>query len=205
MISLILIGGGGHCESCIDVIEQQGKYKIEGIVDLSEKIGSMVSEYQIISDDSKLEALAEKYPFFLVTIGQINTPDRRMDLCAELKRLKVQMPVIISPHAYVSKHSQIKSGTVIHHHALVNSGTKIGNHCIINTRAVVEHNAVVGDFVHISTGSILNGGVSVGSGSFVGSGTIVKEGVKIGKNCVVSSGIRIMHDVESGEIVRSSH
>ncbi|MCK4469734.1 MAG: hypothetical protein KAU60_15435 [Desulfobacterales bacterium] len=25
MQNLILIGGGGHCKSCIDVIEQQGK------------------------------------------------------------------------------------------------------------------------------------------------------------------------------------
>lgn len=31
---IILIGGGGHCKSCIDVIEQEGKYQIAGIVDL---------------------------------------------------------------------------------------------------------------------------------------------------------------------------
>jgi len=29
---LILIGGGGHCKSCIDVIERQGKYRIAGII-----------------------------------------------------------------------------------------------------------------------------------------------------------------------------
>ena len=33
---IILIGGGGHCKSCIDVIEQEGKYQIAGIVDLPE-------------------------------------------------------------------------------------------------------------------------------------------------------------------------
>ena len=35
---LILIGGGGHCKSCIDVIEQENKYEIAGIVDLKENI-----------------------------------------------------------------------------------------------------------------------------------------------------------------------
>ncbi len=30
------MGGGGHCKSCIDVIEQEGKYKIAGIVDAKE-------------------------------------------------------------------------------------------------------------------------------------------------------------------------
>ena len=32
---LLLIGGGGHCRSCIDVIEAEGKYKIAGIVNHS--------------------------------------------------------------------------------------------------------------------------------------------------------------------------
>ena len=33
MKNIILIGGGGHCKSVIDVIEQEKKYKISGIVD----------------------------------------------------------------------------------------------------------------------------------------------------------------------------
>jgi len=31
---LILIGGGGHCTACIDVIEQEGRFAIAGIVDV---------------------------------------------------------------------------------------------------------------------------------------------------------------------------
>ena len=34
---IILIGGGGHCKSCIDVIEQEGRFTIAGIVDMPEK------------------------------------------------------------------------------------------------------------------------------------------------------------------------
>ncbi len=35
---IILIGGGGHCKSCIDVIEQEGRFQITGIVDVPEKM-----------------------------------------------------------------------------------------------------------------------------------------------------------------------
>lgn len=35
---LILIGGGGHCHSAIDVIEEEGRYQIAGIVDLPENL-----------------------------------------------------------------------------------------------------------------------------------------------------------------------
>ncbi len=33
MKEIILVGGGGHCKSVIDVIEQEAKYKIAGIID----------------------------------------------------------------------------------------------------------------------------------------------------------------------------
>ena len=33
MDKIILIGGGGHCKSVIDVIEQEGKFQIAGIID----------------------------------------------------------------------------------------------------------------------------------------------------------------------------
>ena len=34
---LILVGGGGHCKACIDVIEEQGKFEILGILDLKDR------------------------------------------------------------------------------------------------------------------------------------------------------------------------
>ena len=37
MKKIILIGGGGHCKSCIDVIEIEKKYKIEGIFEKKKK------------------------------------------------------------------------------------------------------------------------------------------------------------------------
>ncbi len=37
--NIILIGGGGHCKACIDVIEQENKYTIAGIIDVPEKVG----------------------------------------------------------------------------------------------------------------------------------------------------------------------
>ena len=36
---IVLVGGGGHCHSVIDVIELEDKYEIIGIVDKKELIG----------------------------------------------------------------------------------------------------------------------------------------------------------------------
>ena len=51
---LILIGGGGHCKSCIDVIELEDKYRIAGIVDLPEKLGQFLMGYSYLAVDDDL-------------------------------------------------------------------------------------------------------------------------------------------------------
>lgn len=47
---ITLIGGGGRCRSCIDVIEQEGKYQVAGIVDLPEKQGQSVLGCQLTEE-----------------------------------------------------------------------------------------------------------------------------------------------------------
>ncbi|NCC11311.1 MAG: acetyltransferase, partial [Bacteroidia bacterium] len=48
---LLLIGGGGHCRSVIDVIEQENRFEIAGIIDKKELMGQEVLGYKIIGCD----------------------------------------------------------------------------------------------------------------------------------------------------------
>lgn len=187
MRSIILIGGGGHCKSCIDVIELEGKYRIEGIVDRKEKISQEVLGYKIIASDENLSELAKEYKYFHITIGQIGLPGIRSKIFEQLKSLNVELPVIISPKAHVSKHSVIGEGSIIMHYALINSDAMIGKNCIINTRALIEHDSIVEDYCHIATGAIINGNSKIGKNSFIGSGAVTKQGVIIPENSFVKA------------------
>lgn len=184
---IILIGGGGHCKSVIDVIEQQGKYEIIGIIDIPEKMNQEVLGYRIIGQDNDLPELVKKYNNFHITIGQLRNPEPRIKLYNELKKLKANLPVIVSPLAYVSRYATIDEGTTIMHYAIVNAGAKIGANCIINTRALIEHDAFIGNHCHISTGAIVNGGVKVGENSFYGSGAVSKEYISIPQNSFIKA------------------
>ena len=192
---IILIGGGGHCKSCIDVIEQSGVFHIEGIVDVSEKLHQKVLDYEIIATDDDLPQLVNENKNFLITLGQIKSPEKRIRIFQILKDLKAKCPIIISPLAYVSRHAQIDEGTIVMHHALVNAGVNVGKNCIINTKALVEHDAVIGDHCHIATSAVINGGVTVGSGTFFGSKSVSKEYVEIGKNVVIGCGEKITKNI----------
>ena len=192
---IILIGGGGHCKSCIDVIEQDGTFHIAGIVDMPEKLHQKILNYEMIATDDDLPQLVKEYRYVLITLGQIKSPVKRRRFFKTLKELEAILPVIISPLAYVSKHAKIGDGTIIMHHALINAGAKIGSNCIINNKALVEHDAIIGSHCHIATGAIINGGVKVGSGTFFGSNAVCKEYIEIGENTVIGCGATIIKNI----------
>ncbi|MCX2743392.1 NeuD/PglB/VioB family sugar acetyltransferase [Mangrovivirga sp. M17] len=199
MEKIVLIGGGGHCRSVIDVIESQGKYEIAEILDVEEKLGNQILDYKISAKDTDIPDLARKYDNFLITIGQIHSAKIRIKFYKELKRFGANLPVIISPIAHVSKHATVGEGSVIMHGAIVNAAAKIGINNIINTNSVVEHDAFTGSHCHISTGAFLNGEAILGDGSFLGSGARTAQCVEIIKDTVVGASSYVHKNItESG-------
>lgn len=186
--NIILVGGGGHCVSVIDVIEQQGKYNIKGIIDIKENIGKNVLGYKIIGSDNDLQDLFLSCPNAIVSVGQIKSSALRIHLFQKLKTIGYHLPIVISPLAYVSKYSLIGEGSIIMHQVLVNAGVKIGKNCIINTKANIEHGVQIEDFCHISTGTIVNGDCIVSRETFIGSNATISNGVTIPPNSIISAG-----------------
>jgi len=176
---IILIGGGGHCKSVIDVIELTNKYEIIGIIDIKENIGKKVLDYEIIGCDDDLQTIFQTCKNACITVGHIKSNALRVKLFTKTKEIGFNLPIIISPFAYVSKHASIDEGTVVMHHAFVSADAKVGKNCIINTKALIEHDCIVEDNCHISTASVLNGGVIVKENTFFGSNTTSKQGIEI--------------------------
>jgi len=191
---IILFGAGGHAHACIDVIEQDGRYRIAGLVGMQDELQAQHLGYSVIATDDDMQRLAGKYQQAFITVGQLESPDTRMRLLQKILNLGFALPSFVAPSAYVSKHARIEAGTIVMHGAIVNAGATVGKNCIINSRALVEHDVVVGDNCHVSTGAILNGSVRVGSGSFVGSGCVIRDRIALGQRCIVGMGLCVRHD-----------
>lgn len=183
---LILLGGGGHCKSVIDVAESAG-YTILGILDKPELVGTRILDYEIIGVDDDIPQYVDKAAF-VITVGQIKSPAIRYKLDGLLKQAGGKLVTIVASDAYVSKYATIGEGTVVMHKAFVNAGVKIGRNCIINTMANIEHDCEIGDFCHISTGTMVNGDTKVGKNSFVGSGSVLYNGIAIKEDSIIPAG-----------------
>ena len=196
---IVLIGGGGHCKACIDVIELGNKFKIAGIIDIKEKLHQRVLGYEIIGSDAELPEIVKHYNYFLITNGQTKDAFRRLNIFEHITRLGGNFPVIVSPLAYVSKHASIQEGSIIMHNVTINADAKIGRNCIVNTGALIEHDTIIEDHCHISTGCIVNGQCSVGKGTFIGTNSSLSNNISIINNTIIGNGAVVVKSIgESG-------
>lgn len=191
---IILIGGGGHCRSCIDVIELENVYEIAGILDFPEKLGDNVLGYPIIGSDEDIDELVLTHNNFFITIGNSATAPIRKELFNKLKNKGKKLPCIISPLAYVSKYAEIGEGSIIMHKAVVNSGARISSNCIVNTSGIIEHDAIVGNNCHVSTSSTINGGVKIGDDCFIASNSVIRDNIQIGDSIIIGMGGVVVAD-----------
>jgi sugar O-acyltransferase (sialic acid O-acetyltransferase NeuD family) len=201
---IVLVGGGGHCKSCMDVIEQCDKYTIAGFIDKSANKGTQLMGYPCLGSDADIPELSRRFSGFLIAMGQIKSSRKRAELFMKVKQAGGRLPVMISPCAYRSMHATIGDGTILMHKVVVNADAGIGENCIINTGAVIEHDVRVGSHTHVSTEAVLNGGVKVKSHTFVGSRVMVREGVSIGEHVILSAGISVFKDVPDGMVLKVS-
>lgn len=184
---LILIGGGGHCKSVIEVAESTG-YEIKGILDMPDEVGKEVLPgHKIIGTDDEIPQYVEECDF-IITVGFIKNPALRIKLYNKVKAAGGRLATIIASTAHVSKYAELGEGTVIMHHAFVNAGAKIGDNCIINTFVNIEHDAEVGNQCHISTGTMVNGECKIGENCFIGSQSVCANCIEIASDIIVGAG-----------------
>lgn len=197
---LVLIGGGGHCVSCIEAIESSGGFSIAGIVDVKDKVGTTLLSYSYIGCDDDLKTIFITYKHALITIGQLKSALTRIRIYNNLLSLGFILPVVTAASALVSIHATVKSATIVLHRSVINSGALVMENCIINTGAIIEHDCVVGAHTHVSTGAIINGNCQIGSRCLIGSGSVLKQGIKIADDVIIGAGSTVLMDIKEAGV-----
>ena len=192
---VLLIGAGGHATSCIEAIEAENKKEIVGLIGTQDEVGKKLLGYEVIGSEKDFADLLELTSNLILGIGQIKSPNLRIEIKDKFIKKGFNFKSVVSPTAQVSKHAVIGIGSVVMHKVVINAGVKIGDYSIINTGSIIEHDSKIGNFAHISTGVISNGETSIGNNTFVGSGTIIMQQIKIGNNCIVGMGQQVRHDL----------
>jgi len=203
MTDIIIIGGGGHAGSVLEVLFNHPDYSVRGYVDHSPTKAMSKLPIDYLGTDDDLPDLLTTSPYVALGLGQIKSPHLRIDFGQKLALLGAKSPSIISPKATVSSFSKIQDGSIIFHNSLINTDCKIGKFNIINSATVIEHGVTTEDFVHIAPRAIVLGDAFIGYGSFIGAGAIIREGVSVASHCIIGAGVTVMHDVPKNSIIKA--
>ncbi|MEE6443593.1 MULTISPECIES: acetyltransferase [Pseudomonas] len=193
MTCMAILGASGHGKVVADLAERCGWTHIEFFDDAWPSI-TQNGSWPVVGTGKQLLESIDKYQGVLVAIG--NNKTRSLKL-SELKAQKVNIPILVHPHAVVSRHAKLGIGSVVFATAVVNAFATIGDGAIINTGSSVDHDCVLGDCVHVSPGARLAGTVYIGDQSWIGIGAVVKQLIKIGPNVTVGAGAVVLSNVSA--------
>lgn len=197
MVELVLLGGGGHCKSVIEAINELSEYQIVGILDPSfdENETQTILDVPLIGNDDDIVKHISMGHQFVITVGQIENPGIRKKLFTFVKSQGGKLPSLKAKTAYLSKRSSMGEGTVILNNAVVNCEVEIGACTIINTGAILEHDCHIGNFCHIAPGAVVAGAARVLNQSFIGANSVVVQGVEVGEEVVIGAGSVVLKNV----------
>lgn len=194
MEKIVIVGGGGHAKSLINIIQKTKKFKILGYVDL--KDCGRVLGVNYLGEDSVLKSLKAKHKKIsaAIGVGYVQVSDRRQKIYERLVAMGFKFPSIVSPTAIINQEVKISEGTVVFDAAVINVGSTIGTCSIINTNSSIDHDCTVGNFVHIAPGAVLSGGVVVGDFSLISTGAKIIQYKTVAQECLVGAGAVVVND-----------
>ena len=195
---LLLIGGGGHCLSVIDSIDQS-LYSEISITDPYITPGTKIQGITVVGSDEMIESMYNKgYHYAFITIGSIGDTSLRRKLYKKLQDINFKFVNIIDSSATLSSNIILGEGIFIGKNVIINSDSLISNQSIINSGAIIEHECNIGEFAHIAPGSVVLGNCIIGNNVHIGANSTILQGVHIGNGAIIGMGSTVLHDVSEG-------
>ena len=201
MKKIVVIGASDQSRCTIDVIEQEKKYEIYGLLDKKLEKDTTYEGYKVLGYLENIQNLVEEHGVYggIVAIGdnftRYKVVNTILDLYPDFKFINA-----IHPSVIMGKNVKIGTGCLMMPGVILNNNASVGNHCILLTRSSLDHDTTVGDFSSFSPGVTTGGRVNVGNCSVIGIGANILHCKSVGNHCVIGGGALINKDIEDNSI-----
>ncbi len=196
--NIVIIGASGHAKVIIDIVRQEGRFNIAGLLDQSKETGERVLGCPVLGKEENLPELIKSHALVgaIIAIGdnsvRSNVADRIRKISPEL-----QFVSAVHPRASIATDVSIGEGTVVMAGALIGPSASIGRFCILNTNCSLDHDCVLQDFASLAPRAATGGNCRIGEYSAICIGAVLVHGINIGEHSVVGAGSLVMKDLET--------
>lgn len=192
---VLIVGASGHAKVVIDLIEQENKHQILGIVDSFKPIGTNVLGYSVIGKIKDVpQIVASENCGLFIAIGDNYTRYKIFEYINGLSP-NVNFISIVHPFAQIAKAVSIGNGVAVMAGAIINSNSSIDDFAIVNTKASIDHDCKIGKFSSIAPGVTMGGNVSVGKFSAISLGANVIHNINIGTNTLIAASATVVNSI----------
>jgi len=192
MMSLLILGAGGHGKVVAETAEANGDWdKIAFLDDDFARLNGTL-RWPVVGGMKDVAGLREEYVAAIVAIGRTET---RLKLLELVSTAGFSLPALIHPRAWVSSSAKVGAGSVVFAQGVIQADACLGRGVIVNTSASVDHDCTLADGVHVCPGVHLGGSVTVGEGSWLGIGCAIMHGIRVGRGVTVGAGAVVLKDV----------
>jgi sugar O-acyltransferase (sialic acid O-acetyltransferase NeuD family) len=201
ILSVIVIGAGGHAKVLIDTLKLHNVTVI-GMTDKNKiNHNREILGIPIIGDDDVVLAYSTQGVFLVNGLGSIGSTKYRKEIFKRFKESGYSFYNVIHDSAVLAKEISYGEGIQVMAGAVIQPGCTLGSNIILNTRASIDHDCMINDHVHIAPGATISGGVVIGEGAHIGTGAVVIQGVTIGKKSIIGAGAVVISDVSDNTMV----
>ena len=202
MVKKLVIYGAAFANiiKLIDAINsQKPTWEIVGFID-DELFGreSVINDYPILGDKSKLSEYCDEDVYFVNNVG--SSTKARFEVTEILENQGVQFASLLHPSVDAS-YVEIGKGVVVLDGAKLGVNVRVGDHSLIRWGSLITHDNLIGDHVFIGPGVTVCGYTKIDRGVYVGAGATVIERVSLGEWSTVGAGSVVIHDVHDREQV----
>jgi sugar O-acyltransferase (sialic acid O-acetyltransferase NeuD family) len=214
MSNIVIIGSSGHAKVIIDIVQQEGKYKIVGLLDCYRKLNEQTLGYSVLGKEEDLPELINIHSITgaIVAIGdnfiRSKVVSHVREICPDLLFVSA-----IHPNSSIGIDVTIGEGTVIMAGVSINPCCSVGLFCILNTNSSLDHDSIMEDFSSLAPNVTTGGNCRIGEYSAIGIGTVLIHGVHIGKQSIIGAASLVMKSIESfvvaygtpAKVIRNRH
>jgi sugar O-acyltransferase (sialic acid O-acetyltransferase NeuD family) len=185
--NIVVYGAGGHAKVVLDILEQQRRYRIIGLIDDDpRREREEFFGYPVLGNQEALQsARTSGITGVIIAVGDNTTRDL---LAHQVLAMGFELVTAIHPAAQISRGVEIGVGCAVMAGAVINASSILGANIIVNTGATIDHDCRVGACVHLSPGVHLAGGVEIEHHALLGMGAVVLPGLTVGHHAIVGAG-----------------
>lgn len=196
MEPVLVVGAGGHARAVLEAIRAAGVYRVVGLIDSFQPVGTVRFGYRVVGGEADIPRLLDESALEGVVLAVGDNFQRaafwaRIQAAAPEARLRG----VIHPAAVVAPDVALGAGAVILPGAVVVSGSRIGQGSLINTSASLDHDGEMGAWASLAPGVVAGGCVCIGARAWIGLGARIIQQVKVGADTVVGAGSLVLQDL----------